>query len=139
MWLRVYKWLLILALPSVFWASFELFLLTLSSPMMLFSGIAHASFFMLPLLASALFFLLLILLNIFILSYNKIKGKAIFPTVLVGLVILFQFFVIAVILTYDTWSISFMRVPMCVIGLIFLTFVSNKVFKFFSSEKATQS
>ena len=64
------------------------------------------------------------------------KRVNVFPDAIAFLITLCQVFIIFAIFAYDIWSVDFMRVPICIAGLIFLTFTINKIFKFYSGQAA---
>ena len=121
----VHKVLLVLAAPVAFWTSFEMYLLTIAGPQMLGYSVVHAYPTILAMnYFSAPFFLVLAIYNCVLLALILTKLIYIVPPLIPGSVLLFQNLHVLALLTYEHWAHSWLRVFICLIGLIMLVGVT---------------
>lgn len=121
----VHKVLLVLAAPVAFWTAFEMYLLTITGPQMLFYSIVHAYPNILAMnYLSAPFFLILAIYNCVLLSLTLTMSINIMPPIVPGIVLLFQDLHVLALFTYEQWAHSGYRVFICLLGLVILVGVT---------------
>lgn len=115
----LYRWSAFLALPGGLWAAFEMYGLTLRGSQMLFFTIAHT---MLPLVLAVWLSvpagIAWLSQSVAAIASRTYRAKLSIPrrTLLVFIVaICFHAVALA---WYDSWSVTSLRVPICVLGLV---------------------
>jgi hypothetical protein len=123
-WRSLYRWSAFLALPGGLWAAFEMYGLTLRGSQMLFFTIAHT---MLPLIIAVW---LSVPLGITWLGQSVVAATT--PSyrarIAVPLRALLVFIVAicvhaAALSWYGSWSVTSLRVPICLVGLLLTALV----------------
>ena len=133
---KYYKYLLIASAPFFAWTAFEMYGLTVFGPQMLFYSILHTMPILIVIVfLSAMFYLVLFILNIHSKLFSNIKWLE--KSHLMAL-ILMQFLHVTLLVSYDFWAHSILRIPICIAGLIMLFYGSYKIkMNAFKSNKIT--
>ena len=115
----IYRWVAFLALPGAIWAAFEMYILTLSGPQMLFFSIAHTlvPLALLVFLSFPLGIVWMVQSVAGVLSPNYAERLQLPKDVLVffaGVTLLQT----AALIGYDEWANSSARLVVCVAGIV---------------------
>ena len=120
-----YKYLLMLAIPALFWTSFEMYGLTLFGSQMLFYSISHAYPVIYSIVLLSLpFFFIIALFNSALVLLAVIKKSIIVSMNVIGSVLTFQILHVLALVSYGYWAQSGFRIIVCIIGLVSLLVVS---------------
>jgi hypothetical protein len=124
LWRYLYLWSVLLALPGGLWAAFEMYGLTLHGSQMLFFTIAHT---MLPLVVAVW---LSVPAGIAWLGQSAIavvagsyRGRIAIPFYTLLLFIVAICFHAIALFWYGSWSITPLRMPICLLGLLLTALV----------------
>jgi len=129
-----YKFLLLLAIPALFWTSFEMYGLTIFGSQMLFYSISHAYPIIYSIVLLSLpFFFIIALFNITLVLLAAIKKNIIIPMHVISYVLTFQILHAIALVTYEYWALSGFRVIVCIIGLVSLVIVTIGCYKEFAT------
>lgn len=124
---HVARWLyqasFLIALPGTLWSAFEMYVLTLRGPQMLFFSIVHTSPILSLLVAVGLCALVIVALQsivaFFLITYRE---RVRVSRSMVGWVTIFASSHLLLLATYEHWSASDMsRIAVCILGLLVIS------------------
>jgi hypothetical protein len=123
-WRSLYRWSALLALPGGLWAAFEMYGLTLGGSQMLFFTIAHT---MLPLVVVVW---LSVPMGVTWLGQSAVaatitsyRARIAVPLRALLVFIVAICFHAAALSWYGSWSVTSLRVPICLVGLLLTALV----------------
>jgi hypothetical protein len=115
----LYKWLFILSMPGALWAAFEMYGLTLHGSQMLFFSISHTMPFIVLLVMMAFpLFTLWTLITATALLIEPLRKKVGIGIVEIGVLLGAQFTHILLLVMYESWSSSSLRILLCIVGWV---------------------
>jgi hypothetical protein len=129
-WRFLYRWSVFLTLPGGLWAAFEMYGLTLRGSQMLFFTIAHT---MLPLVVAVW---LSVPMGIIWLSQSAVaaattsfRARIAVPLRALLVFIVAICFHAAALSWYGSWSVTSLRVPICLVGLLLTALVVGEFWR----------
>lgn len=114
----LYRWIAFAAIPGTLWSAFEMYVLTLGGAQMLFFSIVHT----MPLLVVVVLVGLVSLTLFVIKSATAVllpayRAKLAIPRQALGALAGLASLHVALLLSYEVWSSSGLRIVVCIVGL----------------------